>query len=204
MLLMLPAVFLAQTPPGLARERAEFAAWLTHSPRSPYAAVALVPPRFGPLRNVRPPRFYPYAAAAFLSGALTPAARPRAQRMLGIDGIEVEATDAGTIDVRFDGRVTSLRVFRVPVSGTEESELTVYFRDSTSGRGSYPAGRFVTLEPLGAGRYRADFNRARNPFCAYSSVYPCPIPWPGNTIPARVDAGERYEAHDERPARARP
>jgi hypothetical protein len=45
----------------------------------------------------------------------------------------------------------------------------------------------------GGGRYRLDFNRARNPFCAYSSAYPCPAPWAGNTIPAPVMAGERYE-----------
>jgi uncharacterized protein (DUF1684 family) len=204
LVLCLPATLAAQTPPGLARERAEFAAWLTHSPRSPYAAVTLTPLTYGRLMNVRPPSFYPYRAAAVVLGRLAPVQRPRAQRLLGFDGIEVEATDAGTFDVGFDGGVTGLRVFRVPVSGTEESELTIYFRDSTSGRGSYPAGRFVTLEPLAGGRYRADFNGARNPFCAYSPVYPCPIPWPGNTIPARVAAGERYRPHDERPARPRP
>ena len=42
------------------------------------------------------------------------------------------------------------------------------------------------------GQYRLDFNRARNPFCAYSSAYPCPAPWRGNVIPARIAAGERY------------
>ncbi len=42
------------------------------------------------------------------------------------------------------------------------------------------------------GRYRLDFNRSRNPFCAYSTAYPCPVPWPGNRIPARIEAGERY------------
>ena len=194
-MLCLPATLAAQTPPDLARERAEFAAWLTHSPGSPYAALAVQPPRFGPLRNARPPRFYPYDAAAVLTGPLTPATRPRPQRMLGFDGIEVEAMDAGTFDVALGESPTSLRVFRMPVAGTEESDLTIYFRDSTSGQGSYPAGRFVTLEPLPDGRYRADFNRARNPFCAYSTMYSCPIPWRGNTIPARVEAGERYVPH---------
>jgi uncharacterized protein (DUF1684 family) len=67
------------------------------------------------------------------------------------------------------------------------------FRDETNGRGSYPAGRFVSLSPIADGRYRLDFNRARNPFCAYSSAYPCPAPWRGNAIPAPVPAGERYE-----------
>ena len=51
----------------------------------------------------------------------------------------------------------------------------------------------MALAPAAAGRYRLDFNRARNPFCAYSSAYPCPAPWPGNTVPASVTAGERYD-----------
>ena len=72
--------------------------------------------------------------------------------------------------------------------------LIVFFRDATNGKGTYPAGRFVPLLPEGNGRYRLDFNRARNPFCAYSSVYPCPAPWPGNLIPAPIEAGERYHA----------
>lgn len=204
LLLCLPAALAAQTPPDLARERSEFAAWLARAPNSPYAAVSLSPARYGPIRNATPPRFYAFSATAEVTGPIARPARPRTQRMLTLDGVEVEATDAGTFDVRWGGRVTSLRVYRVPVPGTEESELTIYFRDSTNAHGTYPAGRFVTLIPLPDSRYRVDFNRARNPFCAYSSVYPCPIPWPGNEIPAKVEAGERYQAHDDRPVRARP
>jgi len=104
----------------------------------------------------------------------------------------VEAAEAGTILVTAGGRRTRLRVLRLPTSGGEESELEIYFRDETNGNGSYPAGRFVALVPLAEGRYRLDFNRARNPFCAYSSAYPCPAPWRGNVIPAPIAAGERY------------
>lgn len=204
LLFLVSAALTAQTPPDLARERAEFATWLTTAPNSPYAAVALSPPRYGPIRNARPPEFFAYSATAVVTGALARPARPRTQRMLTLDGVEVEATDAGTFDVRFGGRGTSLGVYRVPEPGTEESDLTIYFRDSTNAHGTYPAGRFVLLVPLPDGRYRADFNRARNPFCAYSSVYPCPVPWPGNTLPARVEAGERYEAHDGRSGATRP
>jgi uncharacterized protein (DUF1684 family) len=83
-----------------------------------------------------------------------------------------------------------LRVRRIPTG--DESELEIYFRDATNGHGTYPAGRFVPLVPLPDGRYRLDFHRARNPFCAYSSAFACPAPWRGNTIEAKVEAGERY------------
>ena len=106
------------------------------------------------------------------------------------DGIEVQATEAGAVLVPLAGG-TRLRVLRIP-SGEEEYDLEIFFRDDSNGHGSYPAGRFVTLIPQQGGRYRLDFNRARNPFCAYNTVYPCPAPWPGNVVHAAIEAGERY------------
>jgi uncharacterized protein (DUF1684 family) len=83
-------------------------------------------------------------------------------------------------------------VLRILTPGSDESELMIYFRDGSNAAGTYPAGRFVELIPAGAGRYRLDFNRARNPYCAYNTAYPCPAPWRGNTIPVPVRAGEKY------------
>jgi uncharacterized protein (DUF1684 family) len=113
-------------------------------------------------------------------------------RVLAVDGIETEATEAGTVTVPVGGHSVRLRVRRIPTGMEDEADLEIYFRDGTNGQGTYPAGRFVTLIPLGDGRYRLDFNRARNPFCAYSSAFPCPAPWRGNTIDARIEAGEKY------------
>jgi uncharacterized protein (DUF1684 family) len=139
-----------------------------------------------------PVQHYPFDPDVVFLGRLLPPARPGTVRLLGLDGIEVEAVEAGDVVVPLGGRTTRLRVRRLPTGG-EESELEVYFRDSTNAKGTYPAGRFVPLIPTGDGRYRLDFNRARNPFCAYSAAYPCPAPWQGNTIAAPVRAGERYE-----------
>jgi hypothetical protein len=36
-----------------------------------------------------------------------------------------------------------------------------------------------------------DFNRAYNPPCIFSPYATCPLPWPGNRLPIRVEAGER-------------
>jgi uncharacterized protein (DUF1684 family) len=110
--------------------------------------------------------------------------------VLGPEGIEVEAAEAGAVLVPIGGG-TRLRVLRIP-SGEEEADLEIYFRDESNQHGTYPAGRFVSLIPQPSGLYQLDFNRARNPFCAYSSVYPCPAPWAGNVLHARIQAGERY------------
>ncbi|HKU63002.1 MAG TPA: DUF1684 domain-containing protein [Gemmatimonadales bacterium] len=136
--------------------------------------------------------FYPYDPSLVFDGTMAPAERATRQRVLGIDGIEADAVEAGMVSLPVGGGKVRLRVLRVRTPGTEESELTIFFRDASNSAGTYPAGRFVELVPTAAGRYRLDFNRARNPYCAYNSVYPCPAPWRGNTIPVAVRVGERY------------
>jgi hypothetical protein len=149
---------------------------------------------FGPDRASELPTYYAPDPSLALVGPLSPPAGRGTVRVLGMDGIEVEAAEAGSVNVAVGSTRTRLRVLRLPTAGGEESELTIFFRDATNGAGTYPAGRFVSLVPDRDGRYRLDFNRARSPFCAYSSAYPCPAPWPGNTLAAPVRAGERYEA----------
>lgn len=147
---------------------------------------------FGPTRSDKRPSYYEPSAEYVFVGPLIPPARHGTTRVLGLDGIEVDAAEAGSVLVPVGGRPVRLLVRRLPLAGGEESELEIFFRDETNGQGTYPAGRFVALTPAGSGRYRLDFNRARNPFCAYSSAYPCPAPWRGNVVPAAVTAGERY------------
>lgn len=139
-----------------------------------------------------PPGWYGVDPKLSFSARLEAPARRERRRILTLDGIEVEAETAGHISIPLGPGGTRLLVMRMPVPGTEETELQVYFRDQTNDRGTYPAGRFVELTEAPGGAYRIDFNKARNPFCAYSSVYPCPVPWSGNAIPTAVEAGEKY------------
>lgn len=139
-----------------------------------------------------PPGWYPDASRLVYSAQMEPPAREERRRVLTLDGIDVEAEVAGFVPLRLADSTVRLQVMRMPVPGTEERELQIYFRDATNGRGTYPAGRFVEVHPMGHGTVRVDFNEARNPFCAYSSVYPCPVPWAGNALPVAIEAGERY------------
>lgn len=146
---------------------------------------------FGRTPEKDPPGYYDYAPSMVFTGPLTRADAPRRSRILTAEGFEVEATEVGTFRVPLGGG-TSLRVLRVPVPGSDESDLEIFFQDKTNDQGSYPAGRFVSLVPARDGSFRLDFNRSRNPFCAYSAAYPCPLPWRGNQIAEAVAAGERY------------
>lgn len=158
---------------------------------------------FGQPSGKQPPGYYPYHPSLVFIGPMLPPEQPGKARILGADGLEVDGTEAGSVLVPLGGR-TRLRVLRVPLGGGEESELEIFFQDSSNGDGSYPAGRFVSLVPAGEGKFRLDFNMARNPFCAYSSVYACPLPWRGNVIAQPIRAGERYTGGDPEVPAARP
>jgi len=153
---------------------------------------------FGPPRKAPAPTYHPYAADAAMRVSLVPPPAARSVALLGPDGTELRAAEAGTVTATWRGQALRLTVRRLPGATEDESELQVFFRDRTSARGSYDGGRFVELLPQPDGTFLLDFNRARNPFCAYSSVFPCPAPWPGNTLDIEVAAGERYEP--KRPA----
>lgn len=141
----------------------------------------------------KPLSHYPYDPALVFVVALRPAARAGTQAVLTPDGVEAVAGNAGSVQISLGGPPRTLQVKRLPGATADESELEIYFRDGTAGKGSYPAGRFVSLIPRSDGSYLLDFNRARNPFCAYNTVYPCPAPWSGNNLPESVKAGERYQ-----------
>jgi thiol-disulfide isomerase/thioredoxin len=171
--------------PGSLVRVGDYAVQLSRAPRGPLVTV------YGSQVKNQPPGYYPYDPALVFTGPLLPPESAETVRILGPDGIEVEATEAGVVRVPLAGE-TRLGVRRIPTAGTEESELEIFFRDHTNGQGTYPAGRFVSLLPVGGGKYQLDFNRARNPFCAYSSAYACPLPWKGNLLPVQIRAGERY------------
>jgi uncharacterized protein (DUF1684 family) len=80
-------------------------------------------------------------------------------------------------------------------SGFEEERLWVPFRDKTSGKETYGAGRYLDLEPerhrTAEGKWILDLNKAYNPWCAYSEAYTCPFIPPENWLKVPIRAGEK-------------
>jgi uncharacterized protein (DUF1684 family) len=74
---------------------------------------------------------------------------------------------------------------------TGHDGLFLPFRDATSGRESYGAGRYLDIEPNEDGTVTIDFNYAYAPFCAYSDQYSCALPPQENWLTVPVEAGER-------------
>ena len=153
------------------------------------------------IRAGKEPRWFAYDPGAVFRVTLAPVPAPNTLRLLAPDGTEVEGSEAGSVSFVFGGKTQALRVFRLPGASEEESELEIYFRDPTNSVSTYPAGRFVSLIPQPGGGYLLDLNRARNPFCAYNTAYPCPAPWRGNTLSVPAAVGERYQGGGLNPPR---
>jgi hypothetical protein len=72
-----------------------------------------------------------------------------------------------------------------------EREVFFVFRDRTSGRETYGAGRFLKADRPADGKISLDFNRAYNPPCAFTAFATCPLPPPENWLPFAIPAGEK-------------
>ncbi len=69
-------------------------------------------------------------------------------------------------------------------------QLFFIFSDSTTGKATYPAGRFLYAEMPEDGRVTLDFNKAVNPPCAFTDFATCPLPPPQNRLKVAIEAGE--------------
>ena len=65
------------------------------------------------------------------------------------------------------------------------------FIDETSGKSTYGGGRYLDLIIGKSDRIELDFNKAYNPYCAYSSEYLCPLPPRENFLQITIEAGEK-------------
>jgi uncharacterized protein (DUF1684 family) len=96
----------------------------------------------------------------------------------------------GELQFTLQGQPRSLGAF--VEEGTQQiTRLFVPFADTTTGKETYSAGRYLDIEPTGTGYYTIDFNRAYNPYCAYNASYECPYPPPSNRLDLAVTAGEK-------------
>ena len=72
------------------------------------------------------------------------------------------------------------------------NHLFLPFLDNTNGKTSYEGGRYIdvyTTDIQPNGTVTIDFNKAYNPYCAYSDRYSCPIPPQENSLDTEIKAG---------------
>lgn len=98
----------------------------------------------------------------------------------------------GVISFSLDGKDLQLDIYKdkTPSEGYE-NHLFLPFLDGTNGKTSYAGGRFIDVltTDIIDGKIEIDFNKAYNPYCAYSDRYSCPITPRNNYLDVEVEAG---------------
>lgn len=100
----------------------------------------------------------------------------------------------GYFEFELDGN--SVRVNAYKSNESHDHSLFIPFRDKTSGKETYGAGRYMDLEEQPNDMYNLDFNLAYNPSCAYNPNYSCPLPPVENWLSVEIKAGEK-SYHEE-------
>jgi uncharacterized protein (DUF1684 family) len=101
----------------------------------------------------------------------------------------------GALKFSVKGQSLRLTAFR-DLESQDANRLFVPFSDVTSGTETYPAGRYMELDPTPTGIYVVDFNIAYHPYCYYSPEYDCPFPPKENRLALPIRAGEKMQKAD--------
>ena len=102
----------------------------------------------------------------------------------------------GRLDFTISGTACHLFVYQSQdLMKTERYKdyLFVPFTDLTTGDESYGSGRYLEfyIQDIRNNTLELDFNKAYNPYCAYSAGYKCPIPPRENFLNVPIKAGEK-------------
>jgi uncharacterized protein len=93
----------------------------------------------------------------------------------------------GVLRFKLNGKKYALE----PVLEDGSDELFIIFRDATSRKETYGAGRFLYAKKPENGKVILDFNKSENPPCAFTSFATCPLPPPQNRLNVEIKAGEK-------------
>lgn len=174
--------------PELEEERRQKNDFMARHPESPFVSARV------PFHDLR---YFPPDPAFRVPARLVRLVTPQeAYLRTNRDGSSVMRY-IGELAFRLGSKELRLRVYHAGEG--IGAHVFVPFRDATSGRESYGPGRYVTLELNEADSYDLDFNRAFNPYCAYTDDYECGFPPAENDLPVPVRAGERAWSADRNP-----
>jgi len=116
----------------------------------------------------------------------------QAVRMAYTKGNEQDFVRWGEFRFKIVGKEQALQAYK---SNSQEEMLFIPFKDATSGKETYGAGRYLDLDPerecTTEGKWILDFNEAYNPWCAYSESYTCPFVPVENWLEVPILAGEK-------------
>ena len=110
----------------------------------------------------------------------------------GTKGEERSAVRFGYLPFSKDGNDYRLNLY-ANVGRDSTIYYSIWFTDKTTNEETYGVGRYLSFElkPNKDYIYTIDFNKAFNPYCAYSSDYSCAIPTKDDYLDLAIEAGEK-------------
>lgn len=155
-----------------------------------FPAIIVFDPRSPRFKEYKGLKYFPVDLAYRFEVRLAPNPRPDTLTILSTRGNRRRAVRVGWFDFMVGETACRLEATRLLEPGVSETDVSIFFTDATSGKETYPVGRYVDVQKLQDGRYLLDFNNAYNPACAFSDHYNCPIPTKANALPVAIRAGE--------------
>lgn len=112
------------------------------------------------------------------------------------DGTSKEFIRYAKVNFKLNGKDLTLTLYRnISLMSNPLYRTSVFlpFTDESTGVSSYGGGRYIDLDikDINDKKIIIDFNKAYNPYCAYSDGYRCPIPPEENDMAISILAGEK-------------
>ena len=164
---------------------------LTVIVRGPKTGVRLRDPNAETRRNFTGNVWFPADPVWRIKARWVAYPQPEKIAIANILGMTDEEPSPGYAEFTVKGKTLRL----APV--VEDNELAFYFKDATSGKTTYPPGRFLDTDMPKGGEIELDFNKAYNPPCAFTAYATCPLPPKRNILTAAIEAGEKNYGHHE-------
>jgi uncharacterized protein (DUF1684 family) len=163
------------------RDRDEKELFMKNSKDSPFHAA-------GEFKGLK---YFPPDLKYKITGVVNPIENKKVVRLPMSDGKHEDYLEYGFAEFELDGIKNKLLILEV-ITPEHSGTLFLAFSDNTSAQTTYGAGRYLELKNKpGSSSIILDFNKAYNPYCAYSDNYSCPFPPKENMLKVDIKAGEK-------------
>jgi uncharacterized protein (DUF1684 family) len=140
-------------------------------------------------RDFKGTHWFPAKESYRITAKFSSYAQPKMIPILNILGDTEQNPSPGYAEFELDGAPCRLEPL------LEGDHLFFIFKDATSGKQTYPAGRFLYASLPKEGKVILDFNQAENPPCAFTAYATCPLPPRQNHLRVAIEAGELNPEH---------
>jgi uncharacterized protein (DUF1684 family) len=112
--------------------------------------------------------------------------------IVNVLGETSQLANPGSVSFTVGGQTYHLEAL---LEGADAKQLFFMFRDGTSNKTTYGAGRYLYTDLPKNGHVVVDFNRAMNPPCAFTTFATCSLPPASNRLTIPIPAGELIDGH---------